>query len=77
MKVLMMLFAVACWGFAALVSQSIASDIQLILMALGIIGGGIFVGIAAVLIEIGSLRNIVIDVESEIDKLRDKVNVRP
>lgn len=56
MKYLMMLFAVACWGFAFWASNRIASDIQLILMGLGIIGGGIFVGFAAVLIEIEASR---------------------
>lgn len=56
MKYLMMLFAVACWGFAFLVSGSVVSDIQLMLVALGVIGGGIFVGFTAVLIDIETSR---------------------
>jgi len=51
-KYLMMLFAIACWAFAFWVSGRLVSDIQFILMAIGIVGGGIFVGFAAVLIEI-------------------------
>lgn len=49
MKYFMALSAIACFGFSAWSSQFIASDVQLILVANGVIGGMIFVGLAGVL----------------------------
>lgn len=49
MKYLMIAFAIASWGFAGWTSQHLVSDIQFMLMVLGVFFGGAFIGLAAVL----------------------------
>jgi hypothetical protein len=53
MKYLMILFSLLSFGFAIWVDKFVVTDVQLILM---VMGGCIFVGITAVLVEIAALR---------------------
>lgn len=52
MKYLMILFALLSFAFAIWMATIIRSDIQMILMVQGAIGGCLFIGIAAVLHEL-------------------------
>lgn len=52
MKYLMMIFTLAAFGFAGWTSQHLVSDIQFLLMMLGVFSGMILIGLAAVLIEL-------------------------
>lgn len=49
MKNIMIIFSVLSFAFATWATQSVVSDIQIIIVVVSVIGGGIFMGLAGVM----------------------------